>query len=96
MQVKVDDQLYNVVIDKKRSNKNTYIRVKEDLRIYVTTNYYTKDEYIATLLKENLSSIKRMINKQIKRKTASENFYYLGKKYDIVYTNGQDLIYGFR
>ena len=94
MQVKVDDQLYNVVIDKKRSNKNTYIRVKEDLRIYVTTNYYTKDEYIATLLKENLSSIKRMINKQIKRKTASENFYYLGKKYDIVYTNGQDLILG--
>ena len=30
---------YNVIIEKKAGNKNTYIRVKKDLNIYVTTGF---------------------------------------------------------
>ena len=39
MKFLIDDKEYEVVIQKK-NNKNTYIRVKEDLKIYVTTSIY--------------------------------------------------------
>ena len=40
----IDGVDYNVVIEKKR-NKNTYIRVKEDMSIFVTTGYFTTKKY---------------------------------------------------
>ena len=44
MYLVIDDIRYNVVIDKKRSTKNTYIRVKDDLTIYVTTRMIKKQK----------------------------------------------------
>ena len=42
MQIEVDGQLYDVVIERK-SNKNTYIRVKDDMKVHVSTNIFTSD-----------------------------------------------------
>ena len=50
MEYKIDDKVYQVIIVKKR-NKNTYIRVKEDMNIYVTTNYLATKSYIKRLTK---------------------------------------------
>ena len=42
MYLDYDGNKYEIVIIKK-NNKNTYIRVKEDLKIYVTTNRFTSN-----------------------------------------------------
>ena len=39
-EIEYNNKKYEVVIEKK-NNKNTYIRVKEDLKIYVSTSYLT-------------------------------------------------------
>ena len=83
MEYIIDGKKYQVIIVKK-NNKNTYIRVKEDLNIYVTTNYFTTKKYIKKLLDDNLESIKRMLSIQRKKKEKQERFYYLGKEYDII------------
>ena len=74
---------YDVIIEKK-NNKNTYIRVKEDLKIYVTTNYFVSKGYIKQLLDNNYESIKKMIDKNKSRQEKNNYFYYLGKKYDVI------------
>lgn len=94
MQLRVNEKLYNVEIVKKRTTKNTYIRVKDDLTIYVTTNYYMKDREIANLLEKSLDSLTKMILKKEKKNINSNYFWYLGKKYDIVYTNDKDIVLG--
>lgn len=94
MKVVINNKELEVFIIKKRSNKNTYIRVKEDLNIYVTTNYYTREKEIEKLIKDNLNNIKKMFERQEKRKIKEETFSYLGKKYDIVYLNSDNIIIG--
>ena len=86
-----NDEEYNVIIDKKKSNKNTYIRVKNDLNIYVTTNYFTTDRSIKKLIDDNYKSIIRMINQEKKKLENSTGFNYLGKKYDIEYVDYTDM-----
>lgn len=86
MYFKIQDELYDVEIVKKFSTKNTYIRVKDDLTIYVTTNTFVPDREIEKLLKKSEKSIEKMINTKKKKEEYDNNFYFLGKKYDIVYT----------
>lgn len=94
MQLKINDKVYNIEIVKKKTTKNTYIRVKDDLTIYVTTNYYVSDRKIVKLLEESIASIAKMIKRQEKKNTDKSYFCYLGKKYDIVYTNNNDIVLG--
>ena len=94
MKVEIDGNKYNIVIEKKRKTKNTYIRVRENLDIYITTNTLTSDRYIINLVNDNLDSIKRMINKVEKKKEKEKYFYFLGKKYDIVYLNKKGITFG--
>lgn len=86
MKVYVNGYLTDIIIEKKRI-KNTYIRVKKDLKIYVSTNYFTSDLYIKNLIKDNMTSIEKMMNSQIKRLNKSLKFFYLGKEYKVVITN---------
>ena len=79
----IDNKEYEVVIIKKR-NKNTYIRVKSDLKIYITNNYLATRSYIKELLDKNSFEIKKMIEKVDKKNKKNEQFYYLGKVYDII------------
>lgn len=94
MQLRVNGKLYNVEIIKKKTTKNTYIRVKEDLVIYVTCNYYMSDKKIIKLLEESLPSITKMIEKMEKKSKNKDYFWYLGEKYDIVYTNNKEVVLG--
>lgn len=94
MQLRVNGKLYNVEIIKKKTTKNTYIRVKEDFVIYVTCNYYMSDKKIIKLLEESLPSIAKMIEKMEKKSKNKDYFWYLGEKYDIVYTNNKEVILG--
>ena len=94
MYFKVQDELYEVEIVKKITTKNTYIRVKDDLTIYVTTNTFVPDREIEKLLKKSSDAIEKMINSKKKKEEYGNNFYFLGKKYDIVYTNDGCLTLG--
>ena len=64
MKYEIDGIEYDVVIDKK-DNKNTYIRIKDGLTIYVTTNYLATEKDIIKLLDSNKKSIKKMINRKL-------------------------------
>lgn len=94
MEIIIDNKKIKVFITRKKSNKNTYIRVKEDLNIYINTNYYTNDKYIEKLIKDNINSIQNMLKKQEIKLKNKDDFLYLGKKYDIVYLNCDNIIIG--
>ena len=83
MQIKIDDNYYDVEIIKK-NNRNTYIRVK-DGKIVVTTNYLTSKDSIIKLINNNKSSLVKMIAADNKKHDKSDNFYYFGNLYDVVY-----------
>lgn len=83
MTYKIENQEYEVIITKK-NNKNTYLRVKEDLKIYITTNHFTTKMYIKKLLKENEKQIKKMIEKQTQKQNKKKYFNYLGNSYKVL------------
>ena len=92
MKVEINNQLIDVFVIKKRQ-KNTYLRVKED-GIYITTNYLTTNKYILNLLRENENKIIKMQEHLKKKKEYNEDFFYLGKKYNIVKSNLNNIIIG--
>ena len=86
MNINYNGKNYEIKIIKKNI-KNTYIRVKEDMIIYVTTNYLTPVSYIKKLIGENTINIYKMIDRQAKKLEKKESYYLLGKKYDIILCN---------
>ena len=86
MKYKINNQEYDVIITKK-NNKNTYIRVKEDMKIYVTTNYLVNKSYIKTILDNNVDYLEKMLNKRKLEQEKEESFYYLGNIYDIIFVS---------
>lgn len=94
MQIYLDDILFNIDIVRKKQTKNTYLRIKENNTIYITTNIRTKDKDIIKIIEENKKSILRMFNKyEIKSK--NENyFWFLGKKYEVILTNDTSVTFG--
>lgn len=94
MVININNEQIEVVITKKKGNKNTYLRVKEDLKLYVTTSFFMTDRKIKSIIEENIDSISRMYKKQNYKQNLKKDFYYLGKKYDIVRTNSKDAIFG--
>lgn len=83
MKYKIDNQEYNITIIKK-NNKNTYIRVNNDLNIVITTNRFTTKKMILNMLENNEESIKKMINQKRKQQEKNEKFWFLGQSYDII------------
>lgn len=94
MKLKIENEEYEIIIEKKRKNKNTYIRVKSDLKIYITTNFLATNTYIEKLVKENYSSIMKMIEKEKIKIKNNQDFHYLGKVYEIVYVEYCDISFG--
>ena len=82
MQITIDGITYDVIIERK-NNKNTYLRVKEDLNIYVTTSYLTPNFMIEKLIKDNIPFIKKQIDKMGKRIDKKEKNYILGEEINI-------------
>ncbi len=87
MEFIVDDKVYEVVIERKRSTKRIYIRVKDDLKIHVTTSMWTPNFEIKRLLENKYNRIVKMIEAQKIINKNNEGFNYLGKKYNIVYVD---------
>ena len=85
MQFKINNEIYDVVIIRKRTTRNTYIRVKEDMKIYVTTNTFTLNMFIKDLLERSYDEIAKMIETQKIKNSNNDGFYYLGKRYNVVY-----------
>lgn len=84
MKFQIKNKEYSVIIEKK-NNKNTYIRVKSDKTIYVTTSYFTTKKQIEQILENNISSLIKMIDRVERKSSKEENFYYLGNTYQIIY-----------
>ena len=77
---------YEVIIEKK-NNKNTYIRVKEDLKIYISTSYLTPKIMIKQLIENNKKTIIKMIDSQENKLSKRDGYYYLGQKINIIKSN---------
>ena len=86
-----NDKDYEIVIEKKRTTKNTYIRVKKDLKIYVTSNIFTTNRFIENLIRDNYSKICKMIDFQEKKVDNNKGFLYLGKKYVVIYNDNKGI-----
>lgn len=79
----LDNKEYEVIIEKK-NNKNLYVRVKEDGKIYVTCNYFTTKAMILRVLDENNKALQKMVNRVEKQIEKNNKFFYLGNSYDII------------
>lgn len=82
MKYKIENKEYEVIILRK-NNKNTYLRVKEDLKIYITTNHFQTKSSIKKLLDNNKEQIKKMIESQTKKIKKNDYFNYLGNSYEV-------------
>ncbi len=82
MKYTIENIEYEVIIIRK-NNKNTYIRVKEDMKIYVTTNYFTTKLGIKKILDNNTTALKQMIKQQNNKNKKNEYFNYLGNSYEV-------------
>ncbi len=94
MEFEYKDKSYEIVVLKKRTTKNLYIKVKDDLKIYITCNTFTSDREIKRIVNNNRKSIERMLDRAIMLDEKKQDFYFLGKKYDIVYTNVDEVSLG--
>ncbi len=83
MRYKIDEIEYNVIVTKK-NNKNTYVRVNDNLDICVTTNYFTSMSSIKKILDDNYDYIKKMITKRKNQIEKENEFYLFGNRYDII------------
>ena len=84
MKFELDGIIYDVVINKK-NNKNLYIRVKEDMKIHVSCNYFTTKSMIEKVLDENKNALRKMVNNIQNKNEKKDKFFYLGSSYDIIY-----------
>ena len=89
MQINIDGNIHDVIIEKKHI-KNTYLRVKEDLNIYITTSYLTPNYLIKKFIEDNINFIRKQISKQEKRIEKKLNNYFLGKEINIVIIDSLD------
>lgn len=94
MHVTIDNEDYEVIITRKRGNRNTYLRVKNDMKIYVTTNTLVPNREIEKLIYNNTSFITKMIDKIEKKNNKDDNFYYLGSMYTPVRTSTKGIVLG--
>ena len=84
---------YEVVIERKKGQRNTYVRVNKDLNIKVTTNYLTSMRAINDLIRNNTDKICDMIDEQEIKKKNNSGFFYLGKKYVVIYTDKKGIAF---
>ena len=94
MKLNINDESYDVIIIYK-DIKNMYLRVKSDLKIYITCSKYTKEKDIVKFIENNTLNIYKIIN-DIKRKNInlSDKIMYLGNSYDKRLINTKKIIFG--
>jgi len=91
LKFEIDNQVYDVIIEKKK-NKNSYIRIKDDLTIYITTSLWSTKKDIERMLNQNVDALRKMLKKKKTQLEKQESFFYLGKSYDIIEVSIMDKI----
>ena len=84
MQVILNNNLIDVIIERK-PNKNLYIKIKEDLKMYVTCNKYINETEILKIINKNIKSLIRMYNHQLEQQEKNNYYYFLGDKYVVIF-----------
>lgn len=84
MEVLLNKRNVNVVITHKKI-KNIYFRFDDNGNLCVNANKYTSDKEIMRLIEKNKSSLEKMMLKVQKKIDKSNEFWYLGNKYELVY-----------
>jgi len=92
MRYEIDGKEYKLDIVRK-NNKRMYLRVKDDLTLYVTANYLTSDREILRFLDNNQDFLIKAIKRVKKHQEKDNDFYLFGKKYDIIIDSKVDKIY---
>lgn len=93
MKIEINNKLYDVIITYKNI-KNMYLRVKSDLKIYITCSKYINKRLIEQFINDNLKNISKLLENYEEKNILHKKFMYLGKTYDICYTNKNDVIFG--
>lgn len=83
MEFQVNNENYVVKIVRKR-NKNTYVRVKENHVILVTTGPFTTRSQIKKLLQCNQENLENMARRCRRDEENNNKVYFFGKMYDIM------------
>jgi len=94
MEFLLNNDKYEVVIERKKKNKNTYLRVKDNKTILITCPWYVREKDIVKVLDKNKKALLNMIEKKDKKNKDDTKFLYLGKVYDIVYTTDNNIFLG--
>ncbi len=74
---------YEIIIERKKI-KNMYLKVKEDLKIYISCNRFVSQKSIEKLINDNYKTISQMIENINRKKAKNNEFYLLGQKYDVI------------
>ena len=94
MQLNLNNRDYDIIIDYK-NNKNMYLRIKDDLKIYITAPYHINEKDIKKFIEKNINSISKiLLEKEQKKERLNNKFLYLGKYYDICYIENKKIIFG--
>ena len=60
MKLEINNNVYEVIVAYK-NNKNMYLRVKKDLKIYITAPYKTANHVIKKFINNNIDKIDKII-----------------------------------
>lgn len=94
MNLEIDGKVYTIVIEYKR-NKNMYLRIKDDLTIYITAPYGIKIDRITSFVEKNIPYIKKhLLKKEELQQKLNNKFLYLGESYDICFIEQNKIVFG--
>ena len=80
MQVTINDQIINVVVEKKK-NKNMYFRFSDANTLNVTCPHLTPSSYILNSINKNIKALSKMQLKAQRNDESDEYFCFKGKRY---------------
>lgn len=92
MIIEINDRQIEVVITKKIANKHSYMRFKDDGKLYINTNYFMSKKDIKKFINDNIKFIEKSINRLDKKIEDSKKFLYLGKEYKQVFWDKKKIV----
>ncbi|MEG1143561.1 MAG: YgjP-like metallopeptidase domain-containing protein [Bacilli bacterium] len=86
MYIKYNNKEYEIIITYKNI-KNMYLRVKEDLNIYISSPLNTSKKVMELFVNKNYIGICKMIDNQIHKNERIDGTFILGIPYELVICN---------
>lgn len=84
MEIVINNNPVKVKIIRK-SIKNVYFRIDDELNILVTANRFVSEREIGNMIKSKINEIAKMYVAKAQSKDNEAYFYYLGNKYNVIY-----------